>query len=323
MTKLKRVVTFGVAITTMSGSLFADESLGNPRQNTFKVWAAAGVYYAISTSATSSDGIKKITDNTKEGKAASTIKVFPLFDLRYTFAESKTQVYFGIPLEGSNLSVSLGVVQPTNGLGIVSTSVAQSIGKNVWGNPYEENVERSSTNVNYLTAAIKIKKLANTGLSISYSNTTVDVKNDEIGDIDSDLKRDGSINSLGATFIIGLDQTSIIVPGIDYTKGDFNGDSNSYTKTGVKLSYLKFSREYLFSFGTSASTSSYDKTHPIYDKTRNDIKLGCYAMLRFLQLFNEKSLHANVIMGSRVEDSNINFFDKKSVFAMATIGYSF
>ncbi len=316
------MITFIVIITT-SGLALADELLSIQKQNTFKAWVDAGVYYVTSTSANSTDGKKKITDNTKEGEVASLIKAFPLFDFRYTSAKSETKIYLGTSMESSVFGLSMGVVQPIKELGILSVSVGQGVDDKVWENPYEQNVNRSSTDVINLTTVIKIKKVVNTGLSISYLHTSVDVKNDVIGDLNSDLRRDGNVNSLGITYIIGLDKTSILIPGIEYDKGDFDGNSNSYDKTGMSFSYMKFGREYVLRLGVSASSSSYEKSHPVYDKTRNDNDGSCMAMLRFENLFNIESLHTNLIIGSRLSNSNIDFFDIKSSFTVATVGYSF
>jgi uncharacterized protein DUF2860 len=50
------------------------------------------------------------------------------------------------------------------------------------------------------------------------------VKDDRIGALFADLKRDGNIHSLKATYDIGLTQTSLFSPGVMLEKGDFDGD---------------------------------------------------------------------------------------------------
>ncbi len=324
MLKKKFIVAFWGVVLAISTSAQAQNSSSNTQnKSTFSAFVDIGAIYINSTSSENTDGKKKIKDNMKEGETSSYVLPLPLFDFRYTFANTGTQLFLGTPLDSANLGLTLGVVQPTESLGRITGSIVTSFGEKVWKNPYEENVNRSSTGVDRITVTIEVEQIAGTGFNATVSNKTMEITDDEIGELFSDLKRDGTVKSAEFSYNIGLDQTSMVTPGIMVAKGDIEGRSNSYDESGISFSYKKFNPKYILMLKAYFGTSSYDKAHPIYNKTRNEQSAGCMVFVNLNNLFDVESLYAKIITGAALTDSNIDFFDNKTILTGATIGYSF
>lgn len=282
-----------------------------------------GVLLMQSTSTLDANGEAEISDNTEEGKAPQSVWAFPLFDLRYTLQETHTQFFFGTPIDGSNIALSLGVIQPVPEVGIFSLSIAPSVGVEAWKNPYRENVKREKTPINMLTTNVKLDHIGFTPLNLEYRHRTVAVKKDEIGRLVPDLERNGTIQSLKTTYAIGLSESSLLLPGVSIETGNFTGESNNYQESGMSLSYKKMNRAFFFIFEATVDHAEFKKKHPLYNQTRKENGFNTFALLRFQQIFGIEAMHSNIVLGGGTINSNIDFFDNETFYTAFTMGYSF
>lgn len=321
--KLRLILSALILLMTFSLTGFAEEQNDENKPDSFSFSVDLGVLFMQSTSTLDTNGEEEISDNTRKGDAPESVWVLPLFDLRYSLPDTKTQFFLGTPIEGSNIALSMGVIQPLPELGIVTFSVAPSFGMTLWENPYEEDVKREKTPVTMLTTNLKLDKIGFTPFNLHYVHRTVAVENDKIGEIDKDLKRSGALQHLELTYDIGLTATSLLTPGISQERGDFEGKSHSYNNTGVKLSYKQQMQRLMFMIEASADRSQFQKEHPLYLKTRDDNRVNIFALLRINKLFDVEALHSNLIVGGGKADSNIDFFDSTDTYLATTIGYSF
>lgn len=321
--KLRLTLSALILLMTITMTGFAQDSSNDQKTDPMSLTVDLGVLMMHSTSTLDTNGEEKISDNTEEGDSPRSVWTLPLFDLRYSFPETRTQLFLGTPIEGSNIALSLGVIQPVPKLGIVTLSVAPSFGMTLWENPYQEDVNREKTPVKMMTTNLKLDKIGFTPFSFYYAHRSVDVENDVIGEINSDLKRDGELHYLELTCDIGLTKTSLVTPGLTHERGVYEGKSNSYINSGVKVSYKQQGQRLMFMIETSADRSRFQKEHPVYQKTREDNRANLFALLRINRLFNVEALHANLIGGGGNVDSSIDFFDSTDTYLATTIGYSF
>lgn len=321
--QLRSVCLATICFILLTGTLIAQNKEEQAEKELLSLSVDLGVLLVKSTSTLDTHGEERISDNTKEGDSPASVWTLPLFDLRYRFEDTHTQVFFGTPIEGSNIALALGVVQPIPGTGILSLSVAPSLGSEVWKNPYQENVKRQRTAADLLTTTLKLDHVGFSPVNLELIHRSVDVDQDEIGELYSGLKRDGTIQRLKTSYDIGLSKTSLFSPGILMEEGDFAGESNSYHRRGLVLSYKKKSSGYLVVLEATGSHAQFESEHPIYNKTREEDAFNWFALLRVLEPFAIESMHTNIVLGGGSVDASIDFFDSDTCYAALTLGYSF
>ena len=188
---------------------------------------SAGVGYMTST-----DQLKTTDENKRldslSGDADGYDKFLPLalFNLRYTFAESGRQVYFGTPAELSGPpGLSLGFVQPFSDGSRLDLSVFTQLFAEVWRDPYLSNASRKETREYKYGTRLAYEEILGTGLKLSYAFSRVDVNVDDIGERFDDLERDGSVHRAGVEYDFRLGQGMTLSPGFELSIGDIDGDA--------------------------------------------------------------------------------------------------
>ena len=162
-----------------------------------------------------------------------------------------------------------------------------------------------------------------TGLNLYYRYNLVDVDKDVIGTMFNNLKRDGVIHTTGFGYMIDLDKSNIIIPGFEYSKANMDGESNSYNGYKIKLGYKRMKKDYILNAFVSTYKNDYDKTHPIFNKTRDEKGYSAMVIFTLLNPFCYEKYFTNFIVGHSDSDSNIDFFDKRSYVSGISIGYNF
>lgn len=246
-----------------------------------------------------------------------------MFDLRYKFRDTDTEVYLGTPLKGSGTVLTLGLTQTFIDKSKLNVSIFSGMMVEVWKNPYIAGVARNETDVEDVGFTIGYDRILDTGLNLYYRYNLVDVDEDVIGTIFNDLKRDGIIHTTGLGYMINLDKGNIIIPGFEYSKADMDGESNSYNGYKIKIGYKRMKKDYILSTFVSAVKKDYDKTHSIFNKTRDEKGYSAIAIFTLLNPLGYDKFFTNFIAGCGYSDSNIDFFDKRTYIGGITIGYNF
>jgi hypothetical protein len=287
----------------------------------------------ISTGAgymTSTDQLKT-TDENKRIDALSgdadrydTFLPLALFNLRYTFAESGRQVYFGTPPELSGPpGLSLGFVQPFSDGSRLDLSVFTRLFSEVWRDPYLTNASRKETREYNYGTRLAYEAILGTGLKLSYAFSRVDVNVDDIGERFNDLERDGYLHKAELEYDFRLGQTLTLTPGFELSIGDIDGDANAYTGYQFGLGLRRFSKSYQLMLKAAVGWDDYDDKHPIFSKTRNDTNYSVFGMLTRSELFGSDYLFATLMAGYRYRDSNIGFLNAQTFLSGAMIGIEF
>src|SRR5210317_502121 len=169
---------------------------------------------------TSTDQLKTTDENKRidslSGDADWYDKFMPLamFNLRYTFAESGRQVYFGTPPELSGPpGLSLGFVQPFSDGGRLDISVFARPFSEAWRDPYLTDTGRKETREHNYGARFAYEEILGTGFKLSYAFSRIDVNVDDIGDRFKDLERDGYIHNAEVKYDFRLGQSVSLIPG--------------------------------------------------------------------------------------------------------------
>ena len=291
----------------------------------FSGWLSAGAGYMTST-----DQLKTTDENKRidslSGDADWYDKFMPLalFNLRYTFAESGRQVYFGTPPELSGPpGLSLGFVQPFSDGSRLDISVFTRLFSEAWRDPYLINTGRKETREYNYGTRFAYEEILGSGFKLSYAFSRVDVNVDDIGDRFKDLERDGDVHKADVEYDFSLGKAMTLSPGFELSIGDIDGEANAYAGYQFGLGFRKFSKLYQLMLKAAIGWDDYDDKHPVFNKTRNDTKYSVFGMLTRSDLFGQDFLFATLMAGYRYRDSNISFLEAQTFLSGAMIGIEF
>ncbi len=314
-------------LTFISLTALAQE--GNmPKKNGFSARIEAGGIWINTTDQLFVHDKNEKTDNLNdEADSFSITSPLVMFDLRYRFQDSGTQIYLGTPLKDPGIALALGLTQTFIDKSKLDVSIfsggRSGIRDEVWKNPYIAGVDRDETDVEDVGFAIDYDRILDTGLNLYYRYNLVDVDKDVIGTMFRDLKRDGVIHTTGLGYMIALDKSNMIIPGVEYSIGNLDGESNSYNGYRIKLGYKRMKKDYILTAFVSAYKNDYDRRHPIFNKTRDEKGYSATTIFTLLNPFGYEKFFTNFIVGQSNSDSNIDFFDKQTYVSGITIGYNF
>ncbi len=243
--------------------------------------------------------------------------------VRYQF-ESGTAVYAGNPLEaGEGLSLVAGVSQPIGDAGTVDLSVNWLPIEEVWKNPYQTGSARDETDLEAYGLKIEWQEIGGGPWELNYKIDRFDVDDDEIGEIEDDLKRGGWTHEAGVKYNLTLSPGTSVKPELSFTYSDKEGASNSYQ--GVKVgAILQHARPpWVFIGVASGAFNQYQETHPLFGKTRHESVVTAVVQVMRQNLFGRPNLFASLLGGCVWSDANIDFFDSRTVLGMASVGIQF
>lgn len=284
---------------------------------------AGGLFLQTDSQLPPHGSVRHVDDLDDPADTHQLISGLAIVSLRYQF-ESGTAIYAGNPLEaGEGLSLAAGVSQPMGGAGTLDVAVSWLPIEEVWKNPYQTEGARDETGVDAYGLRIKWQEMGGSPWELSYKIDRRDVEDDEIGDLEDDLQRDGWTHDLGLKYTLPLAPGTSISPHLAYTYADKEGPSNSYH--GVKAGALiqRARPPWVLIGVVYGAFNQYQETHPLFDKTRKEGVVTTFAQVMRLNLFGYQRLFASLAGGYVWSDANIDFFDSRTLLGMATVGINF
>jgi hypothetical protein len=239
--------------------------------------------------------------------------------LRYQF-DSGTALYAGNPLEaGEGLTVAAGVSQPI-GESTLDLSVNWSPLEDVWENPYQTGRARDETEVDAYGLSIEWQAIGGSPWELTYSIDRFDVEDDVIGDLESDLARDGWTHELRVEYSLPFSPGINLKPHLKYAYADKEGQSNRYHGVAAGVLLQRPRPPWLLIGVVSGAYHHYPETHPRFDKERRDGLLTTFGQVMRMNLFGHERLFASLGAGYIRADSNIDFFDSQTLVCLASVG---
>ena len=315
-------------LTFMSITALAQEG-GRYEENGFSARLEAGAIWINTTDQLFVDENNEKTDNLNDEADSFSITLPAVFfDLRYKFRDTDTEVYLATPFEDSRGALTLGMEKTFIDKSKIDVSIFSGYGiigimDEVWKDPYIIQTDRDETDMNDIGFSIDYDCIMGTGLNLYYRYNHVDVDQDFIGKRFNDLKRDGIIHHAGIGYKVYLDKSNSIIPSFEYSKADMDGESNSYNGYKIAIRYNRKQKDYILSAFVSADKKDYDKTHPIFSRTRDEKGYSAIAIFTLLNPLGYDKFFTNFIAGYSYSDSNIDFFDKRTYISGITLGYNF
>jgi hypothetical protein len=340
MIRLRGIVigVVAVAFFCIGNSVLAIEPL--PEESGFGGFVQPGVgYLSIKSNMVaevySFDLSEDKIDSVDDSPDSETTAVASLpFELNYTFAGSRTQVFLGtqlIDLLRFDFSQQLGVRQELGGLGVVQAGVIYSgVASKVWKDPYVEGEKRKDTSRSSTGGRLVWDRILGSGFQLQYTYRSIDLGSEKSGRFlglnSSDrgrLDREGSSHSGTLLYRFKLGERHRLTPEFILGYDDRDGEARKNVSYGGQLTYSYLGDPVTLILNGYYSYADYDKKNPIFDKTQEDDVYGVGATAYYKnpwgwRVFGSQPLNFFVSGAYYTNDSNIDFYEEE--LAMGSAG---
>ncbi|MHC4132686.1 MAG: DUF2860 family protein [Planctomycetota bacterium] len=258
-------------------------------------------------------------------------------ELRYTFGDSRTQIYFGNQMEDVltfDAATLLGVRKELGDKGTGAISyVFNGIVTEVWEDPYVENAKRTETNRESKGIRLEWDRLYGTNVGVEYQWRKIDIDDEfsgtlgglgltpaEIGQLD----REGDSQRGEVYYTWRLGGGHSLVPAFRFGKNDLDGDAMASDVYAIRLNYAYRSEKYSIVVTGHVGNEEFDKTNPIYTKTREDDVYGIGVTALLHQPFGwPEGMSLAGTVGYYEADSNIDFYNSEVLMVGTSVLYNF
>jgi hypothetical protein len=341
--QLKSLLTKGIMIFFLGvfASTAYAQPVGIPQESGFSGFVNGGAgLWRVENNMVKKIGYFKIGDSnisSIDDKPKSEYSMTPIlnFNLRYTFASTRTQIFLGNQLEDLlrlDTATLFGVRQELPDQSVIGISyVFSALVTEVYKDPYDTSGSRNGTDRNINGVRLSYDNILSTDLSFQYTYRNIDIDKERSGQAElgyraGRLIRDGDQHDVEFLYKYALQDggmTHTFIPSFKYSRFDLDGDAMSNNFFSFRLNYRYDVEKFAISVNGYYGYADYDKSNPIYGKTREDDRYG-FGVIGFYKRFlgvDGLALAANAIINR--QDSNIDFYDSEIDLYFVSLLYTF
>jgi hypothetical protein len=267
----------------------------------------------------------------------SKTSVSPLinYDLRYTFAGTRTQLFLGQQILDAvryDFTNAVGVRQELPDQSIVEAGYLRTtLPTKVWQDPYVEGQSRKKSEREATGFRVGWDHILGSGLNLRYTYQDIDIDDEDSGQFlglsaadRSLLDRNGELNRVEAIYNWKLGDGHTVTPALYYAKNNLDGDAMKQDSYGLQLTYTyRQPKEFTVIANGYLGRSDYDARNPIYGKKQEDDNYGLGVTYFHHGLLGVSDLSGVVGLATYGSDSNIDFYDAQLVRLTLAGLYSF
>ncbi len=335
-----------IAVFLLLGATWASALDPIPEESGFSGFVRPGVGYLkyksnMVASIQGFDLSKEKNDDRNDSPDSETTALVTLpFNLAYTFASTRTQLFLGTDptdLMRFDLSQQIGVKQGIGSLGVLQGGFLFSgMPAKVWEDPYLEGEDRDDTKRKSTGARLVWDRIFGSFFQVQYTYRNVDIDTEKSGEslnflTSSErnlLGRDSDRQSVDLSYRFHFAKSHTLAPAFIYTYDDRDGKAMKNDAYDFQLTYVFLERGNPFSFTGNAylGQADYDKRNPIYGKTQEDDRYGIQGSIYYQNpwgwsLFGSKPMNFFVGGAFAKTDANIDFYDQEAI--MGSVGVFF
>jgi hypothetical protein len=335
-----RIILSIICVCLTAGVAVAQERM--PTESGFSGYIEILGAYISTNSQLSTDSDNKKTDSLdSSGERVNNFRPFPLGLVRYTFAEKRTQLFLGILPENvaqGQFQVEVGARHIlSNGTGLRASVIPLiPVEQETWKDPFVVGQNRKRTDINSYGFKLAAETIMGSGLTVKYGWVRQTIDDEESGafllsqpnsfltpgDL-NDLDRDAHFHRLTTQYSFPVGVRMRLMPILRYTRGDAEGDVNSFHSLTPELSFIYFGNQLQASVNVSAKGEWYDSRHPVFDKKRREFAPGLLAILGYKNPFGFKNFRIDWFNAFFRSNSNIDFYDSSNFITALGVGYTF
>ena len=271
------------------------------------------------------------------GSPKSDINAIPLinFELNYTISETRTQIIAGNRLEDLlrfDTSSILGIRQELPDKSSVSLFYAFSpFATSVWEDPYLTGEARKKTNRTGEGLRMGFDRILGTQFETEFTWRKISIDTETSGTSQALtpserdlLNRNGHIFSGKVTHPFSIQKMRHkIIPTLEYSRYDLEGDAMAFNRYGLLLSYLLIGSRFNVITNLMYARSDFDEENRLFIKTRRDEVMGASLSLFYKRFLKVPAMNLVGTIAHYEGDSTINFYDSRSSMATLSILYRF
>ena len=335
-----RIILSIICVCLTAGLTVAQQPM--PTESGFSGYIEILGAYITTNSQLNTDSDNKKTDSLdSSGERVHKFKPLPLGLIRYTFADIRTELFAGVLPENvaqGQFMVEAGARHMlSDGTGLRASVIPLTpIAQKTWEDPFVIGQDRQRTDIDSYGFKLAAETIMGSGLTVKYGWARRSIDDEESGtfllsqpgslltpkDLD-DLDRDADFHRLTTEYSFQIGRRMRLTPILRYTRGDADGDANSFHALTPQLSLLYFGNQLQASVNVSAKAEWYDSKHPVFDKTRRDFNPGLFAVLGYKEPFGFENFRIDWFNAFFKSNSNIDFYDSSNFISAVGLGYTF
>ncbi|MGY3884315.1 DUF2860 family protein [Aeromonas aquatica] len=257
-------------------------------------------------------------------------------DIRYTFADTRTQVFLGNLIQDAlrfDFTQQLGIRQAMGDKGIVAGSVVFNVMPvELWSDPFATGVDRSSTDAKSKGVRFAWDKIWGSNFNGSITSREVDLDEERSGqqyDLAHGthyapmLDRNGKVNNMELSYQWHFGDGQVLEPAILYKQAKLDGSAESFKNTGLQLTYAKRGPQWSIVSNAYMGKRDYDEANPLFGQRADAKEFALTGTFFWHRLLGVKDLTGVITAAYSQADSDIAFYDNQtSVFSTGLL-YNF
>ncbi|MHC4288604.1 MAG: DUF2860 family protein [Planctomycetota bacterium] len=266
----------------------------------------------------------------------SETSIVPLLngELRYTFADTRTQAFVGNSLDDwirFDMSTAAGIRKQWDETGIFEGAfLFSAIPTEIWEDPYITGTKREETDRTSTGGRFGWSRIYNSNFHFTYSYRDIDI-DDELSGVwlglpaasQDLLNREGDHHKAEILYVHQLAENQWLAPTFYYSHYGLDGDAMSNDAYTLMLTHTFATEKWRLITNLSYGFSDYDERNPIYQTTQDDDRYGISTAFFYPNLFNVENLTGVLSAAYWLENSNIDFYDTEIIAITASTMYRF
>jgi len=267
------------------------------------------------------------------------------YNLVYTFADIKTEIFLGTSLEDVltfDATTLFGVRKDFGNIGILGVSaVSATLPAYVWKDPYQTGTNRDSTEQNSQGIALKWEEIMRSNFDVELRSRKIEIDGgDQSGlhapyvgssptslsnaQLNDKLNREGKLMSVIGSYRWKIDKDDQLKTSIRYSDYDLDGDAMQHVLTALELNYLHVIGDWSFIVNGAVGQDDYDNANPLFNDQADATVYGGSLTAMVKNPFGwSKDISLIATAGTTESDSDINFYDSTISIVSASVLFKF
>ncbi|WP_220720623.1 surface lipoprotein assembly modifier [Agarivorans litoreus] len=275
-------------------------------------------------------------DLNNSGNKSSGVSLAVLAELNYTFANKKTQIFLGQQEENivrGQDQVELGITQMVGEYSQLELAYFPKLPgfSETWQDPYLTGSARQKTDADSSGFRVAWRYLFDTPLTLRYGFAAADIENERSGQafgLDANeqkrMQRDGKYHRISAEILAYDEDGFTVTPQLTYTKADTDGDAMAFDAYAFALeTTYSFAERHFTSLYINYAKRDYKGRNPIFNQTQGDDDFAINAIYGYAQPFDFENTSVYLMASYDKGDSNIAFYQSKSLGVLMGVAYEF
>ncbi len=258
--------------------------------------------------------------------------VAPMGNLIYTFSDAQQQIFLGTNKSDVALGrfhAEVGIRQQLAEGSTVSLSyIPGLLPKKTWEDPYLINQSRTETDDVIRAVRMQYKKILGSPFSLDMAMGHRFIEQEFSGRSLSSptkqtLQREGNIYFTEGSYLHYLGRGLMLRGALNYTKIDAKGSAMANNNVGAAVSLIQFLPDASLALTLSYHHANFDAVNPIFNKKQTNQDWGAFLAYEYKAPFAWKNWAWVNLLGYKQQQSNIQFYNEKSLLVSTGMSYSF